>query len=322
MSFRSSLFKNKLATLNDVPETFSPGTPAQAAIKRADSARKTVKGRLQGLSILRRSPKAAAIKSGSFAPPLPELERLKPAFFPARPAGTVARADSFKAVTTQKHVPSAGIADVSFNGQATQISKHNAQRFMQLRLTILQQPAGQPTHNDKAMQAILASQDIGERDRLLLQNVQFAENRSAVTFNGVTADISSNTRLPMMQLRNNLLKLSPESASPYNALLADVLASKDIDRRHRLISAMGKQVEQHLQKFATVEFNGTPAEIARPRQLEFMQLRLDLMKLPHARGQEYTRLVQDVLTNRPAGAREKLLGDIARQVAQETKGSN
>ena len=192
---------------------------------------------------------------------------------------------------------------------------------MQLRMKILQQPAGQSTHNDKALQDIVASRDVGERARLLSQNARHVATHHAVTFNGVTADISKGTRLPLMQLRNNLLKLAPESAKQYNALLSDVLASNDIKRRDRLVLQMGKQVEQHLQKFAAVAFNGTTAEIPKSRQLEFMQMRLDLMKLPHARFQEYSQLVRDVLTKKPAGGREKLLVDIARQVAKEVGGA-
>ncbi len=170
------------------------------------------------------------------------------------------------------------------------------------------------------MHGILSSKDIGERDRLLLQNERYSQRYSTVSFNGVTAEVSKDAELKLMYLRNNLLNLAPETAQSYKQLLSDVLASDDIDQRHRLVDEMGKQVEQHLKKFATVEFKGVTTEIPKTMELEFMQMRIDLVKLPYERGEEYGRLLQDVLASKLAGGREELLGAIARQVAQETKG--
>lgn len=311
MSFRHLLRKASPAILNNLLEKASPGNPVQAASKQVTSAGNRFQGGLHSLSRLKRDSVAQSLRH-----PSPS----RPPFTAARPANTAGLAESFKHSASQNNIPSKNIADVSFHGQATQISRHNALRFTQLRLKILQQPAGQASHDEKTMHGILSSKDIGERDRLLLQNERYSQRYSTVSFNGVTAEVSKDAELKLMYLRNNLLNLAPETAQSYKQLLSDVLASDDIDQRHRLVDEMGKQVEQHLKKFATVEFKGVTTEIPKTMELEFMQMRIDLVKLPYERGEEYGRLLQDVLASKLAGGREELLGAIARQVAQETKG--
>jgi len=123
-----------------------------------------------------------------------------------------------------------------------------------------------------------------------------------------------------LQLRNKLLKLPTEIAQPYRELLSKIVNGSDSKKRDQLLNQMAAQVDNHIEKFTTVEFKGVTTEIPRPLHQKFIQLRLNLLKLPPARAEQYSTLLKDVLGSKDTGKRDLLLNQLSSQVDSEVKG--
>jgi hypothetical protein len=313
--------------------------------KPADTAKKSFKAKLQAFSRFGKSAQKAASKTeksalpSSFASaespnksrtgPSPlEAAALKSSFSlspkkinrPAAQASIISTPSKNAHTTSQKPVLSRQISKVSYQEQTTEISTSNELKHLQLRLDLLKQSVDHPTLHDKAMNKVMTSQHIDERDRVLTHHAQRSKHVSTVNFQGVTAEVSKDTELKILQIRNALLKMSPASTQSFQKSLVNALSDTDAGQRTRLIADVSKQVVDHLNKFEKVEFKGVTTEIPKAKIPEFMQMRLNLLNLPDTtKRQKYTALIQDTLLNKNQQRRESFLTEIAAQIADEVR---
>ena len=152
----------------------------------------------------------------------------------------------------------------------------------------------------------------------------------------VTSTPRRETTLLEQAIRARITHLPPADAQRYEGLLGHTLRTRDVPRQmllYQMVKARQKNNEIYQRSIApqagllqaltktsvSVNFQGVVAEVSKKKEMQLLELRLGLLKMPTDLATRYQGLLREILARKDPERRDALIDRMARQVAERAK---